>query len=178
MRLLITFVAPAVAYWLLVWQIHSEVLALTIAAAIPVTWTAFRLVRRRRVDPLGAWSIATFGVALLLMWLTHGDELVLKLREPVLTGLLGLVLLGSAAVRRPLGAALLRRFTRMTTVDPRFATGMTVAAGATLALHGAVRAVLALTLSTGAYLTVAHAAGLAVLAAGAGTMLWLRGRLR
>ncbi|HEY3505997.1 MAG TPA: VC0807 family protein [Actinocatenispora sp.] len=65
-------------------------------------------VTRRRLDGLAAVVVGAFA-ALLVASLLTGDPRILLARESIVSGGLGLLLLGSAAVRRPVLYAMLRR---------------------------------------------------------------------
>ena len=75
--------------------------ALIASAAPPLGWSVVELVRKRRIDALSILIVA--GIALsLLGFLGGGGVRVLQLREKLVTGLIGLVFLASAALGRPL----------------------------------------------------------------------------
>jgi hypothetical protein len=75
--------------------------ALIASAAPPLAWSVVELVRKRRVDALSLLILA--GIALsLLAFLGGGGVRVLQLREKLVTGFIGLIFLGSAALGRPL----------------------------------------------------------------------------
>ncbi len=135
-------------------------------------------------------ALLGFGVAVAISALSGGNRIVLELQDSLVTGPLGLVLLGSAAVGRPLHLVLLRilaaRDPRMRRAasevsDParrRTSTIFTVLLGSTLAAHAGVLLVLALSVSTGTFLALSRPVGLGVLAVGVGAMWWYRSRLR
>jgi hypothetical protein len=75
--------------------------ALMFASLPPVAWSVIEFARKRRVDALSMLVIA--GIVLsLLAFLGGGSVKFLQLRENLVTGLIGLVFLGSAAIGRPL----------------------------------------------------------------------------
>ncbi|WP_433435001.1 VC0807 family protein [Nonomuraea sp. CA-141351] len=76
-----------------------------LAALLRIAIVAARL---RRFDGLAALVAAGFGVAIVLAALTGDPRLVLA-KESIVSGLLGLLLLGSCLVGRPLMYALMRR---------------------------------------------------------------------
>jgi hypothetical protein len=75
--------------------------ALMFASLPPVAWSVIEFARKRRVDALSMLVIA--GIVLsLFAFLGGGSVKFLQLRENLVTGLIGLVFLGSAAIGRPL----------------------------------------------------------------------------
>jgi hypothetical protein len=79
----------------------GQVLALVAASAPPMLWSVVRLARRRRLD---AFSIlALTGIALsMLAYLGGGGMTFLRIRERLVTAVIGLIFLGSAAIDKPL----------------------------------------------------------------------------
>jgi hypothetical protein len=183
---LLNAAAPLVVYLLVRSHVDSDVTALAIAVTVPVAVTLGGFAIRRTVDPVGAVAVAAFGVVLAVLALSGGNPLVLKLQEAVVTGPLGVVLLGSVAIGRPAHLLVFRVLARR---DParaaglggrahhRAATVVTTVLGTTLVLHALVLLVLALSLPTGTYLAVSRPIGLAVAAAGVGVLMWYRHRL-
>jgi hypothetical protein len=179
-RLAVNGIIPALVYLMLQPRVHSDVTALIIGSAIPVACTAGHLLWRRRLDPVGVMAVTCFGIGLLVAVATGGSELAFKLREVMVTGPLGLACLISVAVHRPLFLMAMRCAARRNQVvarrirDPvirRRAGLVTALAGALLVVHAVVMVILALTVSTAAYLAVSKAVGYAVLAAGAGVLV-------
>ena len=79
----------------------GEANALIASSAPPLVWSLVEFARRRRVDALSLLAIG--GIALsLLAFLGGGSVHLLQLREKLVTALIGLVFLGSAAIGRPL----------------------------------------------------------------------------
>ena len=75
--------------------------ALLASSAPPILWSLAEFARRRRIDALSVLVLA--GIALsLLAFLGGGSARFLQLRENMVTMLIGLVFLGSAAIGRPL----------------------------------------------------------------------------
>jgi hypothetical protein len=99
-EIVVNFVAPFIAYTLAKPSL-GEVSALMISSAPPIAWSLFEFARRRRVDALSLLVLA--GIALsLLAFVGGGGVRFLQLRERLVTGALGLIFLGSAAIGRPL----------------------------------------------------------------------------
>jgi len=81
---------------------HSgDVVALMASSLPPLLWSLAEFIRRRRVDALSVLVLAGIGLSLLAM-LGGGSAKFLQLRENLVSALIGLVFLGSAAIGRPL----------------------------------------------------------------------------
>ena len=79
----------------------GQVHALLASSLPPILWSGVEFARRRRIDAMSLLVLA--GIALsLLAFLGGGSVRFLQLREKLITGLIGLVFLGSAAIGRPL----------------------------------------------------------------------------
>ena len=75
--------------------------ALMASSGPPIVWSLIEFARKRRVDALSLLVLA--GIALsLLAFLGGGSARFLQLREKLVTVLIGLVFVGSAAIGRPL----------------------------------------------------------------------------
>jgi hypothetical protein len=81
---------------------HSgDFVALLASSLPPLLWSIAEFVRGRRVDALSVLVLAGIALSLLAM-LGGGSARFLQLRENLVSALIGLVFLGSAAIRRPL----------------------------------------------------------------------------
>ena len=79
----------------------GDVQALLAASAPPLLWSVMEFVRRRRIDAVSLLVLT--GIALsLLAFAGGGGVKALQLREKLVTGLIGLIFLGSVAIGRPL----------------------------------------------------------------------------
>ena len=79
----------------------GEAQALMAASAPPILWSVVEFVRRRRIDALSL--VVLTGIVLsLLAFAGGGGVRMLQLREKLVTGVVGLVFLGSVAIGRPL----------------------------------------------------------------------------
>ncbi len=106
-NLIPTVVAPFLAYFALHLLGVADVPALCVAAVFPLVATIVTAVRNRRLDPIGALSIAVTVVGIVTAMLVHDPRLVLEANA--LPGLLvGVAVLGSAAIGRPLLAVFVR----------------------------------------------------------------------
>ncbi|KAB2388837.1 VC0807 family protein [Actinomadura montaniterrae] len=180
-------VVPLLAYLLLRPHLSGDAGALAIAMAIPVVCTLAVFSWRRRVDAIGVIAAVTFGIALIVVLLSGGNAFVLKMQEAVVTGPVGLLFLGSAAVRRPLllvAAQLLARRKpqpRQPQVDAQRRQAsivLTTIMGATFLVHALVLTLLAVVLSTAQVLAVSRLVGLAILGIGLAVVLGHRGKIQ
>lgn len=81
--------------------LSGDVIALMASSLPPLLWSLVEFVRRRRVDALSILVLAGIALSLLAM-LGGGSVRFLQLRENLVSALIGLVFLGSAAIGRPL----------------------------------------------------------------------------
>jgi hypothetical protein len=79
----------------------GPVRALLASSAPPILWSLVEFARHRRIDALSMLVLGGILLSLLAM-LGGGGVKFLQLREKLVTGLIGLVFLGSALIRRPL----------------------------------------------------------------------------
>jgi hypothetical protein len=94
------FILPFVTYAVAKPRL-GDVYALMASSAAPILWSLILLVRKRRLDAVSILVLA--GIALsLLAFFGGGSVKFLQLREKLVTVLIGLVFLGSAAIRKPL----------------------------------------------------------------------------
>lgn len=170
----------------------GEAQALMVSSGPPIIWSIIEFARRRRIDALSMLVLAGIGLSLLL-YLGGGSVRFLQLREKLVTALIGLVFLGSAAIGRPLiyylaRATLQRRGSsdlaafeaRKDNVHFRRAmTLMTLVWGAGLVAEAALAAALVLVLSVRQYLIVGPIVGYGTMGAlGLWTFLYSRRKQR
>ncbi|MBP6562728.1 MAG: hypothetical protein KA214_04550 [Neisseriaceae bacterium] len=102
--LILDLFANFLAPWLLFTWLEPSLgafQALLASAAPPILWSLIELIRHRRLDAISILVIG--GIALSLLAMGFGaDERVLLMRESWITGGMGLMLLGSVLIRRPL----------------------------------------------------------------------------
>ena len=177
LEVLVNFVLPFAIYSACEAPL-GQVNALMASSAPPVAWTLIEFARRRRVDALSILVLAGIGLS-LLVFLAGGSVQFLQLREKLVTALIGLVFLGSAAIGRPLiyqlGRATMRRrnpselqqFEAMkdNVHFRRTMTVMTLVWGFGLLAEAAVSALLVFILPVRQYLLVGHPLGYAVMGA-------------
>lgn len=181
-KVLIAGILPLVGYSLLRPHVSSDGVALAAVMVFPIAEITFERVRHGGFEPIGIIALIGIFFGLIGAVAFHGDAMLLKLRESVLTGMFGLVCLGSLLARRPamfyLGRAFAtggepaaiaefetmwdrpgapRRFRRVTAVWGIGLIGETV-----------LRTVLALAVSTSAFLAIAPVVGWVVI----GTLIW------
>ena len=90
--------------------------ALMAASTPPILWSIAAFIRERRVDAISILVLS--GIALsLLAFAGGGDVKFLQLRENLVTGLVGMIFPGSAAIGRPLIYQLSRSGVRRRAAD-------------------------------------------------------------
>jgi hypothetical protein len=153
----VNFIFAPLAYTLIRPHVGSDTTALAIAGAVPIVWTVAFLVVRRRFDPIGAFAVVGFCVALLVSVLTGGSSLPLKLHgDFLLTAAIGSAFLVSVIVRRPLLPVALRFLGRNGSLNGRSLSTVTTFIGATLLIAAIAHVILAVTLPTSTYLVVSR----------------------
>jgi hypothetical protein len=163
-------VVPLVVYTLVRPYFADDVTALIIAGAIPLAVTLVGFVMRRKLDLVGAISVAGFVVAVAAQLLTGGDGLIVKVQGVIITGPIGVLFLLSALVGRPLVGVifqfLARRNPAMRVPTKGRAMALTLVFGGMFTLHAVVAVALALVLPTPVFLAVSNPIGLSIIAAG------------
>ncbi len=168
---LVNFIGPFMIYNLAKRGL-GDVGALIASSAPPIAWSLIEFARNRRVDALSILVLA--GIALsLLAFVGGGGPRFLQLREKLVTGLIGLVFLGSAAIGKPLiyqlARATIRRRSQLEAASfeamsanrffRRSMTVMTVVWGCGLILEALVTGFLVFTMSISTYLIVSPTIG-------------------
>jgi hypothetical protein len=99
-EIVVNFVLPLLIYdW--VKPMRGEVVALMASSTAPILWGLIEFARARRVDAVSLLALA--GIALSLLAFAGGGSVhFLQLREKLVTSLIGLIFLGSAAINKPL----------------------------------------------------------------------------
>ena len=96
----VNFVLPYLIYTYAAPHV-GDVKALLASSAPPILWSVVEFIRHRKLDALSI--LVLLGIALsLLAFLGGGGARMLQLREKLVTGVIGLLFLGSAAIGRPL----------------------------------------------------------------------------
>ena len=94
----------------------GDVRALLASSAPPILWSIVEFARHRRLDAVSMLVVVGISLSLLAM-LGGGGARFLQLREKLVTGLIGLVFLGSAAIGKPLIYELARASMRRKSED-------------------------------------------------------------
>lgn len=100
LEVLVNAVLPFVIYTLTDKQL-GDVGALIASSVPPIGWSIVQFVRSRTVDALSLLVVMGIALSLVALW-GGGGAKFLQLRENLVTGVIGLVFLGSVAVGRPL----------------------------------------------------------------------------
>ena len=180
--------APPALYLLLRPLVHGDAVALGVAAAVPVVATVAAAIWRRQARLLSLLPVVGLGAAVVATLVSGGRSLPLELYRPVATGIVGLALLASAAMGRPLLVPVLRMLirdpARRAEVDLALArptarhrlTVVTAVLGVGLLIEAAGTVVLAFSVSVGVYLVASRAIRLVVLALVAAVLVGYRRR--
>ncbi|MEG3147554.1 VC0807 family protein [Sphingomonas sp. RT2P30] len=99
-ELLVNFILPYVIYSAAEARL-GEVGALLASSAPPILWSLGEFALHRRLDALSVLVVAGIALSLLAM-IGGGGAQFLQLREKLVTGVIGLAFLGSAAIGRPM----------------------------------------------------------------------------
>jgi hypothetical protein len=97
---LVNFILPFVIYTYAEARL-GDVRALLASSAPPILWSLVEFARHRRLDALSVLVVSGIALSLLAM-LGGGGVRFLQLREKLVTGVIGLVFVGSALVGKPL----------------------------------------------------------------------------
>jgi hypothetical protein len=163
----------------------GDVEALMAASAPPLLWSIVEFLRRRKIDAL-SMLVLTGIVLSLLAFAGGGGVKALQLREKLVTGLVGLIFLGSVAIGRPLIYYLARATISRTSktkaahfvslkADPRFRRAMlimTLVWGVGLAGECALSIALTYVLTVKQFMIVGPVVGYGMLAAWTGWTIW------
>jgi hypothetical protein len=163
----------------------GDVNALMAASAPPLVWSILEFVRRRRIDALSLLVLA--GIVLsLIAFIGGGGVRFLQLREQLVSAVIGLVFLGSAAIGKPLIYQLARASMRRSAAgrvdwfealrdDPRFRRVMmlmTLGWGVAFVAQAVACGALVFALSIKSYLIVSPIIGYSALGATAAWSFW------
>jgi intracellular septation protein A len=98
--LLINAALPFMIYQLLLGRM-SSIKALTIATLIPLIETVIHFIKYKKWDVFAMFMLIGFILSILAA-LISGNERLILVRESFVTGIMGLIFLGSLATQRPL----------------------------------------------------------------------------
>ncbi|MFC4652834.1 VC0807 family protein [Lactococcus nasutitermitis] len=154
-------ILPVFAYLALKMMDFSDTLALGVASAFPVILTLYSGLKRRKINPIGMVAICGFLISILAVYLSHGNDMAFKLWHPILTGTIGIVLLFSLAINRPLlgilskTKAIAQEISNENPEEMRLLfMFLTLYTGLIFALHSTLTIVLALILSTTEFVVI------------------------
>jgi hypothetical protein len=102
----VNFALPFVIYSLCSDRL-GQVAALMAASVPPILWSIAGFLRERKVDAISIMVLAGIGLS-LVAFVGGGGVKFLQLRENLVTGLVGLIFLGSVIIGRPLLYQLVR----------------------------------------------------------------------
>ena len=100
LEILVNGVLPFVIY-LAADKRLGDVGALIASSAPPIAWSVYQFVRSRRVDAFSLLIITGIVLSMLALF-GGGGAKFLQLRENLVTGVIGVIFLGSVLLRRPL----------------------------------------------------------------------------
>jgi hypothetical protein len=181
-QILIAGVLPVIGYSLLRPHVGSDATALAAVMVFPIADIAIERRRHGQIEPIGIISLIGIVVGLIGAIALHGNATLLKVRESMLTGLFGLVCLGSLLAARPAMFYMGRAFATGGDPDkvaefntmwdqpgaPRRFRFVTAVWGLGLLGEAVLRTVLALTISTQRFLEIAPIVGWVTI----GALLW------
>jgi hypothetical protein len=98
--ILINGLVPVVVYNILLDHFSSFV-SLLLATMVPLLDNLYHIVRHRKADAFGLFMLTAF-VLSLLAFLLGGNEKLILMRESLVTGILGLIFIGSLFYSKPL----------------------------------------------------------------------------
>lgn len=100
LSILLNGLAPVVIYNLLL-NHFSSFISLLIATLIPLLDNLFHIMKYRKTDAFGLFMLTGF-VLSLIAFLLGGNEKLILMRESFVTGILGLIFIGSLFYSKPL----------------------------------------------------------------------------
>ncbi|NUR95972.1 MAG: hypothetical protein HOV67_12035 [Kribbellaceae bacterium] len=177
---------PAVVYYgahALGYSIETSLIAAGVGALLRVAYVA---IAHRRLDVIAAVVGGTFAIMLAISLLTN-DPRVLLAKESVVSGVAGVLLVGSCLVGRPLVYVLARKFKTAPDWDDRWQherafrrrfTTLSLIFGGVLLVDALGRLVLILALPVDTMANLSPVLHLATLALLGGAGLWLRSHRR
>jgi hypothetical protein len=184
--LLPNVVLPWGIYQLLISRGVSTISALMATAVVPLATTLYSWVRDRRLDALGIMTLA-FVIIGLVTSLISGDPIFFLVKESLLTGVWGVIFLGSLLMSRPLTFYFGRQF--MSGGDPERAAwfdrlwenpgfrtlqrGICVMWGVGLIAEALLRVALVYLLSIGVFLVVSQVLVIGATGLMMGATMWL-----
>lgn len=195
--IVISVLSPLIAYFVIrphVSGVNADTEALALSWFIPVAWTLFSSIWQRRLDVFGLFGVVAYSITLTISIVSGAGALPLKLHHALVGGALGLVCLGSVAIRKPLFVVLAQRRAQMTRkgaqvesalikavlTNPRVIrrlTNLTLLVGAAALADAVLQTALAITLTTSAFLvatTIIHVGTIVGIVSTVLIVLWVR----
>lgn len=191
LELFVNLFLPWLAYRL-TQPAFGEFQALIASSIPPLLWSIIEFLRHRRLDALSALILGGIALSVIAM-LMSGDARLLLVRESMISGLVGVIFLVSALIRRPLIPLLARaavhrahgktgvarfRIWSQSRRARRALSVMTWVWGAGLVLEAVVRSWLALTWDPERFLAIAPPLGYAFMLGLSAWTFWYVRRLR
>ncbi|KMY54374.1 hypothetical protein AC623_10905 [Bacillus sp. FJAT-27231] len=172
---------PVVLYHLFLNHFSSFV-SLLLATSVPLLDNLYHIVKHRKADAFGLFMLTGF-VLSLLAFLLGGSEKLILMRESLVTGILGLIFIGSLFYSKPLIYHFAIRFSSNEESEQtdKFANHwefpyfrfvlrlMTAVWGTALLVEAVLKTILAYELSTSAFLAVSQIIFYSVIGV---TILW------
>lgn len=93
--------------------------ALSIATLIPLIDNIFYFAKQRSIDVFGGLMLLTFVLSFVMIWLGDSEKILL-LRESMITGVVGIVFLGSLWVGKPLIYHIASRFSTVSNIEQKW----------------------------------------------------------
>lgn len=187
LKLVVDTALPIGLYFALHFMGLGDLVAFALPAAIPILRATLWWIWKRRIEWVAVFASLGFALEILGTWLLNGNPLFFKAHSVLLTGPLGLILLVSAIIGRPLLLSILRLIRSEQWVNfqarqglasnpltQRKATMLTVGIGLLLTTHALVELTLALTLPAGTFLLISKVAGGSVIIVGLVLLSWVR----
>jgi hypothetical protein len=175
-------ILPIGAYFLIRPHVASDAIALMIITVFPVMEIGYQRIRHGEFEPIGIISLLGITIGIIGAVAFGGNVILLKIRESLITGLFGLICLGSLLLARPVMFYMGRAFAtggdheRSAEFDqvweiPEARASfrhITIVWGVALVAEAALRTGLAFWVPTGAFVAIAPVIGFGVI----GVLLW------
>jgi len=97
---LVNLIAPLVVYHLMLYK-YSSFTSLLTATCIPLVDNFYHIIKDRKADAFGLLMLVGFILSLIAL-LLEGDEKIILMRESFVTGIMGLIFIGSLFLSKPI----------------------------------------------------------------------------
>ena len=105
---IISIIIPLIIYFGLR-TFLTDAYALIASSAIPIIRAVYVLAKRKKVDMLSIVSIIGFTISIVIFKLANGNLSAVKIYHSIITGSIGLLILISVAIRKPILTALIQK---------------------------------------------------------------------